>query len=204
MFKFLALVLAFGFGSVATAADCDWSPKRTLRLISPAKSILKNPVDVQFSLAGDTLLARFNVRAKTLNAKPVLGPGEFPFQFDVVEVFVSVEGDARLPYFEFELTPLNQTLQVKILDPKKPFINGVDLGLRTSVERTAWGWIGHMEIPLLALGWKGDPAMVVGDALAVQGKRPNRSYWSAVLPAMRRPDFHQPKYFRPLLTCEAP
>jgi hypothetical protein len=171
----------------------------TLQLVYPARSALKNPVNVEFNVSGDKLTAHFEVQARRVYAKANYGPNDAPFKFDVVELFLSVSGQALFPYYEFELTPLDQTLQVKIEALDRPFINGVQLGLITRVQRTPFGWIGEMEIPLSGLGWSGDPTLLWGNAFAIQGAPPNRSYWSLFLPQQKKPNFHQPQYFRPLL-----
>lgn len=198
-----AAIMCFLFSFLNTAqaesSNCDWTQISNLNLVSPATTNLKNPIQVQFALNNRILLARFEVQAKVLNVKEHLEENQYPYQYDVVEVFVSAAGG--LPYYEFELTPLNQTFQVKINDPKQPFIDNVNMGLHTNVQKTKTGWVGEMQIPLDRLGWKGDVKDIVGNAFAIQGKSPSRSFWSLFMPAMPKPRFHQPRYFRPLLSC---
>lgn len=170
-----------------------------LRLVSPATSELKNPVDVQFELQAETLYARFDVKAKQLNVNANPKPGDAPYMNDVVEVFVSVNGEEHKPYFEFELSPLNQNYTVQIDDPKKKFKEGIDLGLQTKVTAAKDGWIGEMWIPLKSLNWNGDPKSIYGNAFAIQGQPGRRSFWSLWLPPMKKPRFHQPEHFRPLV-----
>ena len=120
--KWLGILLVLFGGS--TAAACE------LSLVAPATSALKNPVQVRTSLADDALIASFSVASPSMNAKKVLGPGEHPYQFDVVEIFVTFSDDG-FPYFEFEVSPYNQTFQVRIVS-KKEHHEGVDLGLTST------------------------------------------------------------------------
>lgn len=170
-----------------------------LQLVAPEKSKLKNPVNVFFTLQENHLYARFEVKADKLYVNPKPKPSQPPYLYDVVEVFVSVSGEERKPYFEYELSPLNQNYTVQIDDPKKPFKEGIDLGLKTKVTNTKEGWIGEMWIPLFMINWDGDPKMIYGNAFAIQGLPGERSFWSLFLPRARKAKFHQPEYFRPLI-----
>lgn len=172
-----------------------------LHLSYPALQNIVSPVQVNFELQGDTLHAHFEVTASEINAKENLAPNEYPYQFDVVELFVSVEGmqSTHLPYYEFEVSPFNQELQVKIIDLKKPFQNGVQTGFQHSTQRTPTGWNADLFIPLENLGWNGDASQVIGNAYAILGKSPHRMYWSRSLPVQQKPNFHQPAFFQPFL-----
>src|ERR1700727_3244170 len=117
--KFL-IVMAMLLVSPAESA-CD------LSLVAPRRSVLEKPVQVKASLAGDTLTASYSVTAP-LNAAKVLGPKQYPYMFDVVELFVTFS-ETGFPYFEFEVSPYNQTFQVKIPGGAQPRQEGVDLGL---------------------------------------------------------------------------
>jgi hypothetical protein len=170
-----------------------------LSLVAPARSGLKNPVRVGASLSGDTLSARFSVTAPSLNAKKVLGPNEYPYDLDVVELFVTFS-ETGFPYYEFEVSPYNQTFQVRIVSAKQ-HQEGVDLGLMSTATIAPPGWTAELKIPLKPLGWDGDAAKIRGNFDSILGMKPKRSYWSAFLPKAKRPDFHQPQYFKPLLSC---
>jgi hypothetical protein len=98
--KFLAVIVLLL--SCSDARTCE------LLLVAPAASALKNPVEAHVSLADDALIARFSVLAPSLNAKKVLGQREYPYQFDVVELFVTFS-ESGFPYYEFEVSPYNQT-----------------------------------------------------------------------------------------------
>ena len=189
-FAFWLSCSSFGYSS---SWACD------LALVAPATSTLKNPVQVRMSLADDALIASFAVASPSINAKKLLAPNEHPYDFDVVEVFATFS-DSGLPYFEFEVSPYNQTFQVRIVS-KREHHEGVDLGLISTAEISRSGWIAELKIPLKPLGWDGDASKIRGNLYSVLGPSKKRSYWSAFLPKTIRPDFHRPEYFKPLLQC---
>jgi hypothetical protein len=189
--KFLGVIALFLTATNALACD--------LTLVAPAKSALKNPVQAKVALTGDVLTASFSVSAPSLNAKKTLGPKEFPYMFDVVEMFVTVS-ETGFPYYEFEVSPFNQTFQVKIVKGK-PFQEGVDLGLVSSTSIVPGGWTAEMKVRLTPLGWDGDPGRIRGNLYAILERAPKRSFWSSFLPKAKKANFHQPRFFRPLLRC---
>jgi hypothetical protein len=188
--KFL-IVMAMLLVSPAESA-CD------LSLVMPRRSVLEKPVQVKASLAGDTLTASYSVTAP-LNAAKVLGPKQYPYMFDVVELFVTFS-ETGFPYFEFEVSPFNQTLQVRIVSRAR-HQEGVDLGLVSSATLLPHGWTAELTIPLKPLGWDGDVEKIRGNFYSILRRAP-RSYWSSFLPRARTANFHQPQYFQPLLQCE--
>jgi hypothetical protein len=177
----------------ANAFACD------LSLVAPAKSMLKKPVQVKAALADDILTVSYSVTTPTLNVQKVLGPEQFPYMFDVVELFVTFS-ETGFPYFEFEVSPLNQTFQVRIPGGGKPNQEGVDLGLVSSATLVPGGWTAELKIPLKPLGWDGDPTKIRGNFYSILGKP--QSFWSSFLPKARKANFHQPKFFQPLLQCK--
>lgn len=181
------------FLTCSNAIACD------LALVAPAQSALKNPVQVTAAIEDDHLSARFVVAAPALNAKMVLGPNEYPYQFDVVELFVTFS-DNGFPYFEFEVSPYNQTFQVKIVSAKERH-EGVDLGLASSAAIIKGGWNAELKIPLKSLGWDGDGAKIRGNYYSILGSAKERSYWSTFLPKAVKANFHQVQFFKPLLQC---
>ena len=187
--KFLIFIAVLWTVPVASACE--------LSLVAPAKSALKKPVQVKASLADDTLTASYYVTAP-LNARKVLGPNQLPYMFDVVELFVTFSDDG-FPYFEFEVSPFNQILQVNIVSRTR-HREGVDLGLVSSATILPNGWTAELRIPLKTLDWDGDVTKIRGNFYAVLERAP-RSYWSSFLPRAKKPDFHQPKFFQPLLQC---
>jgi hypothetical protein len=173
------------------------APACELSLVSPAKSVLKKPVEVNASLADDILTVSYSVTAP-LNAVKVLGLKQYPYMFDVVELFVTFS-DTGFPYFEFDVSPFNQTLQVNIVSRTR-HREGVDLGLVSSATMVPHGWTAELKIPLKPLDWDGDAKKIRGNFYSILGRAP-RSYWSSFLPKARAPNFHQPQFFQPLLQC---
>jgi hypothetical protein len=189
--KFLVLVAMVLASQSALACD--------LSLVSPANSALNNPVQVRVSLADDTLIASYSVATPTLNASKVLGPKQYPYMFDVVELFVTFS-ETGFPYYEFEVSPFNQAFQVRIVSHAL-HQEGVDLGLVSSVAIAPHGWTAELKIPLKALGWDGTPKKIRGNFYSTLEHDP-RSYWSSFLPKAKTANFHQPQFFQPLLQCE--
>jgi hypothetical protein len=189
----LFVVAAMLLISSGAALACD------LSLVTPAKSALRKPVQVKASLAGDILTVSYSVSAPSLNARKVLGPQQHPYMFDVVELFVSFS-DTGFPYYEFEVSPYNQTFQVRIVSHTQRQ-EGVDLGLNSTAAIRKGGWTAELKIPLKPLGWDGDPRKIRGNFYSILGRAP-RSYWSSFLPKAKKADFHQPQFFQPLLQCE--
>jgi hypothetical protein len=189
--KFWVVVAVLLNGSGAMACE--------LSLVAPATSALKNPVEAHVSLSDDALIARFSVSTPSLNAKKVLAAGEYPYQFDVVELFVTFS-DGGFPYYEFEVSPYNQTFQVRIISAKQ-HQEGVDLGLTSTAAIVTGGWDAELKVPLKPLGWDGDPSKIRGNLYSILGQGRARSYWSVFLPKAAKANFHQPQYFKPLLSC---
>jgi hypothetical protein len=183
----------------AILLPCSQGAACELSLVGPAASALKNPVQVRTSVADDVLVAGFSVTSPSMNAKRVLGPGEHPYQFDVVELFVTFS-ESGFPYFEFEVSPYNQTFQVRIVSAREHH-EGVDLGLTSTATIAKRGWTAELKIPLKPLGWDGDPACIRGNLYSILGLTRKRSYWSAFLPKAAKANFHQPQYFKALSQC---
>ena len=175
------------------ALACD------LSLVAPAKSALNKPVQANASLANDILAVSYSVTAPSLNAIKTLGPRQYPYMFDVVELFVTFS-ETGFPYYEFEVSPFNQTFQVRIVSHAR-HQEGVDLGLVSSAAILPHGWSADLKIPLKSLGWDGDPGTIRGNFYSILGRAP-RSYWSTFLPRAKAANFHQPQFFQPLLQCE--
>ena len=178
--------------AVPGASACD------LSLVSPANSVLKKPVQVKASLADDVLTVSYSVTAP-LHAVKVLGPKQYPYMFDVVELFVTFS-ETGFPYFEFDVSPFNQTLQVNIVSRTR-HREGVDLGLVSAATILPHGWTAELKIPLKTLDWDGDVGKIRGNFYSILERAP-RSYWSSFLPRAKAANFHQPRFFQPLLQCE--
>lgn len=170
-----------------------------LTLVSPPNAEPTTAGNVTFTLDDHTLHALFEIKGPALARKPKLGPGEYPYQFEVTELFVSAEGG--LPYYELELTPYGDTLQLKIKDPQHLNVPPVNVGIETKTSRLPDSWTTEIIVPLDHLSWQGDPAKIVGNAFAILGAKPNRRFYSMnPLPPQKKMTFHVPSAFSPLVT----
>jgi hypothetical protein len=175
------------------------------------------------------LVAKFKVRnpnpAVRAGEPDTVNPTENLYQSEVVELFLSVTGmpegplsadptvqqygtrDEIFPYYEFEVSPRNEFLELRVLSPKKTtgdrrFDPTFQSGMVHSASRNETAWEAEMRIPLKSLGWDGDRAKVTGNAFAILGPTGSRSYWSLFLPRQAHPGFHKPRYFERLLTLD--
>jgi hypothetical protein len=171
-----------------------------LALVAPAKSALVKPVQAKAALTEDILTVGYSVSTPSLNARKSLGAHQFPYMFDVVELFVTFS-ETGFPYYEFEVSPYNQTFQVRIV-AHQPFQEGIDLGLVSTATIVPGGWTAELKIPLKPLGWDGDPGKIRGNFYAILERAPNRSFWSSFQPKAAKANFHQPQFFQPLLPCK--
>ncbi len=137
-----------------------------------------------------------------------MGHNQYPYMFDVAEVFVSAEGG--VPYYEFEVTPHDAVFDVRIhyltppkpgVEPKKVFQNGVNVGIEHKASIGPQSWTVDMGIPLERIGWKGDPAKITGNAFVMLGQGKTRRFFSRSLPDQDSANFHHPEFFKPLLDC---
>lgn len=159
------------------------------------------PAQVSFEVESQLLIARFQVSAKSIFGKKDLGPKEYPYDFDVVEVFVTNSSDAKPKYFEFEVTPYNQGLQVNVIDPRQEFYFGVKDGFEHRAAINVEGWEAELRIPLQTIGCDArQPLRLRGGAFAALGEGASRVYWSLFELPAGKPDFHVPAAFQPLLT----
>jgi hypothetical protein len=154
-------------------------------------------------LQGSVLSARFKIRSDgpaSVNPKFATGGSQWGlWEWDVVELFVSCSS-SRLPYYEFEVSPLGQFLELEILEPRKTVNRDFESGLTHLVRRSGPNeWEAEIGIPLDRLGWNGDPKTVSGNAYAILGPKESRTYWSLFLEQQEKPDFHLPQLFKPLL-----
>ncbi len=157
------------------------------------------PVTVTFARAGDTLIAHFTVSSATIVARPLLARNEYPYEYDVVELFVSNAKSGSSAYYEFEVSPYNQSLQVNVVEPRQEYYFGVRNGFTHTATIGQGGWEADMKIPLAAIGWDGKgPVQLIGNAYAALGENDQRIYWSLFELPVGKPDFHVPGAFRPL------
>jgi FAD/FMN-containing dehydrogenase len=120
---------------------------------------------------------------------------------NVVELFICTTArpaQTPRPYYEFEVSPYNQELQV-LIDINGKFNekwNTRKFRHSATIRAGRPGWDAVMEIPLKELGWKGNPATITGNAFAILGAKGVRRFYSAYLPRQQKPNFHQPSFFR--------
>lgn len=191
-------------------ADCAMSPSEAGQFAStePAQLKFSNPkqdlqgpapVTVTFAREGDSLLVHFTVTTTTIFAKPQLARNEYPYEFDVVELFVRNGKSGDPTYYEFEVSPYDQALQVNVREPRQQYHFGVKNGFTHRAQIVAGGWKAELKIPLASLGWDGTaPVELVGNAYAALGQGEERIYWSLFELPPGKPDFHVPAAFRPL------
>jgi hypothetical protein len=159
------------------------------------------PVTVTLARDGDALVAFFNIAATAIVARPQLAHDEYPYDFDVVEVFVRNAKSNQPGYFEFEVSPYNQSLQVNIIEPRQQYCFGIKDGFTHTATITATGWEAQLRIPLATIGWRSGQALeLIGNAYAALGAGDQRVYWSLFELPPGKPDFHVPGAFRPLLS----
>ncbi len=157
------------------------------------------PVVVTFALEGEVLLARFRVTTDAIFARRTLAHDEYPYQFDVVELFVRNAKSPHATYYEFEVSPYDQVLQVNVVEPHQQYTFGVRNGFSHNARIIAGGWEAEMAIPLATLGWDGrGPVELIGNAYAALGEGDRRIYWSLFELPPGKPDFHMPGAFKAL------
>ena len=180
--------------------DAIASPPLALGYSNPKQSAsTPAPVTVSLVRRDDTLVATFKITTRSIVAKPQLAHNEYPYQYDVVEIFVRNAKSESPGYYEFEVSPYNQGLQVNIVKPRQEYYFGVQNGYTHSANMVAGGWEAEMRIPLASLGWDGSqPLELIGNVYAALGEGDGRVYWSLFELPGGTPDFHVPGAFRPL------
>lgn len=204
-------------GFISQAEVCEIQIKqKVLNLHYPQKTTADRPT-VTFNLNGDTLITTFEVISKQINANPTLKVDEYPFMFDVAELFLSVDNPVleksdHYPYYEFEISPYGNSFEVLIPGHGKRNINNIQIGAKYEAhiekfmdnkKNMLFKWTAKIEIPLEKLKWNRKSKSLYGNAYVISGVKPNKNYWSLFLPNMAKPNFHQPKYFSPIFesTC---
>ena len=173
---------------------------QNLRLVFPAYGEESEAIQVRYTLAESTLIVNFEVSTCDTNPDKV-GDAEI-YNGNVVELFICTTAEpAQIPrpYYEFEVSPYNQELQVLIDKNGKFNEKWKTAGFKHSatLQKDRPGWDAAMEIPLKDLGWNGDPATLVGNAFAIVGAKDVRRFYSAYLPQQQKPNFHLPSFFKP-------
>jgi hypothetical protein len=162
-------------------------------------------VSVDFSLEHSSLVALFRVEALLV---PYLNVGLSKdesqwglWDWDVVELFLSCGGmRSHTPYYEFQVSPVGQFFELEIFEPRKRFNREFRSGFEHSVNKVGEGAFEiRMSIPLIPLGWIGDPATIFGNAFAILGAPEKRIYHGLFLEPQIKPDFHLPAEFKRLI-----
>jgi hypothetical protein len=175
---------------------------KAFQLVHPENAAHATRVDADIRLEGSRLSARFQVRsARPVSSNPGLPSNQSQWglwDWDVVELFVSCT-PGRLPYYEFQVSPLGQHFELEIHEPRKRFNREFRSGFTYSARHLSGGdWDAEMSIPLTRLGWDGDPASITGNAFAILGPSDARTYWSLFEGQQVKPDFHIPHRFHRL------
>ena len=200
MLAVLCLGLPLGSPFAQAQSPATVVKPQTLRLVFPAHGKEGEAVQVRYTLTDKTLVVNFEVSTRDTDPGKVGDAGIY--NGNVVEIFVCTTAKpAQLPrpYYEFEVSPYNQELQVLIDKDGKFHEQWKTAGFKHSVtlQKSRPGWDATMEIPLQDLGWNGDPATLVGNAFAIIGAKGVRRFYSAYLPPQQKPSFHLPVFFKP-------
>jgi hypothetical protein len=171
-----------------------------LNLIFPANGEEGEATRVRYSLTDDTLIVTYEVTTRDINPEKI-NDTEI-YNGNVVELFICTTarpGQTPRPYYEFEVSPYNQELQV-LIDENGKFNekwNTARFKHSATIRPDRPGWDAVMEIPLKDLAWNGDPATLAGNAFAILGAKGMRRFYSAYLPPQPKPNFHEPSFFKP-------
>lgn len=199
----LQLIFILMTNSHASPTCVPTSDGLLLNLVNPAKTSFVNPVQTHWQLDQNILRVHFEVNAPVLHKKDVYGPNDYPFQYDVVEVFIAVNDpkEHKITYYEYEITPLNQVynLRLDVVEGKRISTDLPKIDARAKVEGPRWS--ATLNIPLDSIGWNGDVSFLRGNFYAIIGKKP-RTYWSAFLPPQTKANFHKPEFFQSLFDCQ--
>ena len=183
----------------AQSAPSEATPQ-TLNLIFPSHGEEGEATRVNYYLKDDTLVVTYEVTTRDVNPEK-MGDTEI-YNGNVVELFICTTASPAQtprPYYEFEVSPYNQELQV-LIDKNGKFNekwNTPKFTHSTTIRTDRPGWDAMMEIPLKDLAWNGDPATLVGNAFAILGAQGVRRFYSAYLPQQLKPNFHEPAFFKP-------
>ncbi len=202
----LCLSLPFGSPSAQAQSPGTVVKPQNLRLVFPAHGKEGEAVQVHYTLTNKILIVTFEVSTRDIDPGKV-GDAEI-YNGNVVEIFVCTTAKpAQLPrpYYEFEVSPYNQELQVLIDKDGKFHEQWKTAGFKHSVtlQKSRPGWDATMVIPLQDLGWNGDPATLAGNEFAIVGAKDVRRFYSAYLPSQQKPNFHLPAFFKPFPVNDA-
>jgi len=173
---------------------------QTLNLIFPADGEEGEATRVRYSLRDETLIVAYEVTTRDINPEK-MGDTEI-YNGNVVELFICTTArpaQTPRPYYEFEVSPYDQELQV-LIDKNGKFNekwNTAKFKHSATIRPDRPGWDAVMEIPLKDLAWNSDPATLAGNAFAILGAKGVRRFYSAYLPPQQKPNFHEPSFFKP-------
>jgi len=157
----------------AQSASSNATPQ-TLNLVFPADGEEGEATRVRYSLTDDTLIVTYEVTTRDINPEK-MNDIEI-YNGSVVELFICTTarpGQTPRPYYEFEVSPYNQELQV-LIDINGKFNekwNTRKFRHSATIRGGRPGWDAVMEIPLKELGWQGNPATITGNAFAILGAK---------------------------------
>lgn len=181
---------------------------RLLGLVHGPRLRSEQRVSVGFGATSSEFLVRMEIRGFEPIARFELGPpGSGPhwglWESDVVEVFVADLGSnsARLPYYEFQISPLGQYFELEIRTPRVAVNRDYRSGGRWMATRlgdSGDGWDALFRIPWTAIGVKHSqvPTEVLGNVFAILGQGKDKRHLSLFTPAQDQPDFHLPEHFQ--------
>ena len=147
-----------------------------LNLVHPASTQQSQPVQVRYAIVNNDLQVSFQVNSPVLHKKDVYDSNDYPFQYDVAEVFITVDDPsaAKFSYYEFEVTPLGQVydLRLNVVNGKRA---GVDIEpVVTSARASATEWSATFVIPMARIGWNGDVSRLRGNFFTIIGNTKSR------------------------------
>lgn len=174
----------------------------SLQLVNPRESLFEK-TKVSYALEEGHLLVHFLVPSPVLFAKETFSEQEFPYEFDVTEVFITCDDISRqnFSYYEFEVTPYGQIYHLQI-----DFKNGERQPGKILNTKTLTGvcvqdrqWETCFMIPLREFDMQRQRHQLQGNFFTILDKDP-RTYWSAFLPQQETANFHKPEFFKPLFS----
>lgn len=181
--------------------------QRPLKLVHREVQDTEGPAPrCSMTLNRDKLVVEFFVERAERYVNPALPfdrSADRLWEHDVVEVFLSLAQTAQqvphAPYLEFQISPLGQFFELRILEPRKRVEPDPQLGLVAAVDATPQEWIAHFEIPLEKHFSPVRQDAFFGNAFSILGPPGKKEFWSLFTPPQARPDFHIPAHFKRLL-----
>jgi hypothetical protein len=172
-------------------------------------------VQVEIRVAGAQLLAEFKV-----TSSPLLSNDTLPYErsawglweHDVCELFVSQAQNqtdvATAPYYEFQVSPLGQHVNLKITEPRKTWQENLDVGLCVASQiHGSQVWQASICVELQKMGLTKE-LPIFGNAYSCLGPSQNRLYMALhyrndqgnkpLTVVAKDVDFHRRELFRPL------